>query len=101
MKVNVPQEEQETIINYAKFGIGEWAEVYTTDYNIIKRYEKFCKAHPDCAKILKKDKYGMTFSVDPRCASLSPRAPRKTNISEERRQELKERMTQIRAKKTS
>ena len=100
MKANVPQEEQETIINYAKFGIGEWAEVYTTDYTIMKRYEKFCKTHPDYAKILKKDKYGMTFSVHPKCASLYPRAPRQTSISEERRQELKERMVQIRTMRT-
>ena len=89
-------EEQETVINYCKYHIGEWAEVYTTDRNVMRRYERFCEKNPEYGKIIKDDKYGMTFSVHPKCASLFPRAPRKNVISEERRQELIKRMTEIR-----
>ena len=99
MKVSVPQEEQETVINYSKFGIGEWAELYTTDTVVMKRYEKFGAKRPDYCKLLKKDNYSATFSVHPKCVGIYPKAPRQTNLTEERRKELQDRMSQIRSKK--
>ena len=99
MKVSVPKEEQETVINYSKFGIGEWAELYTTDTVVMKRYEKFGAKRPDYCKLLKKDNYSATFSVHPKCVGIYPKAPRQTNLTEERRKELQDRMSQIRSKK--
>lgn len=97
LKVDISFEEQETLINYSKFQIGEWAEVYTTDKVVMKRYEKFASAHSDFCRLLKEDKYSMTFSVHPKCASLYPRAPRKgRELSEEEKQAMRERLDKIR-----
>ena len=86
-KVLMLAEDVETVINYSKYHLGEWAEVYTTDKVVMKRYEKFSNSHPELCKLIKEDKYGMTWSVDPRCVSLYPRAPRKgPKLSEEHKQ---------------
>ena len=86
------QEDRETVINYSKYHIGDWAEVYTTDKDVMKRFEKFCKEHPDYGRLVKEDKYSMTFSVHPKSASLYPHAPRKVVLSEEQRKVLVERL---------
>lgn len=99
MKIGVPLEEQETVINYSKMGIGEWAEVYTTDNVVMKRYEKFGAKRPEYCKLLKKDNCSATFSVHPKCAGIYPKAPRQTNLTEEQRKELQERMIQLHSKK--
>lgn len=93
-KIEVPIDEQETIINYSK-SLGDWAEVYTTDKVIMKRYQKFCKEHPDCGTVVAEDQYSVTFSVDPRCAGMFPKAPRKVVMTEERKEQLREQMKKI------
>lgn len=95
-KIDMLAEDTETIINYSKYHIGEWAEVYTTDKVVMRRFEKFCNEHPEYGKLIKEDKYSMTFSVHPKSASLYPLAPRKIVLSEERRQELSDRLKRIR-----
>lgn len=96
-KIEVPIEEQETIINYSK-SIGEWCEIYTTDKVIMKRYLKFCKDHPECGKVIAEDQYSTTFSVDPRCAGMFPKAPRKVNLTETQKQVLRDRMKSMQKK---
>lgn len=96
-KVVMMAEDTETVINYCKFHIGEWAELYTTDKQVMKRIEKFCKNHPEYGKLIKEDKYSMTFSMHPKCASLYPRAPRKMNFTEDQKRELAERLAKTRA----
>lgn len=91
-------EDKETIINHSEYHIGEWAEVYTTDKVVMRRFEKFCKDHPDYGKVIKDDKYSMTFSVHPKSASLYPFAPRKVTMSDKRKQELAEHMRTLREK---
>ena len=98
-KVYTLLEDTETVINYCKYHIGDWAEVYTTDKNVMKRFDKFCKNNPDYCKLIKEDKYSMTWSVHPKCASLYPRAPRKgRTYSEEEKRLLAERLANARAK---
>lgn len=97
-KVDVPFDSQETIINYSKFQIGEWAEVYTTDKVVMKRYDKFCSNHPEYSKVIAEDNMSMTFSVHPKCATLFPRAPRNVTMTEEQKELLRERMKNIRKK---
>ena len=92
----VLQEDRETVINYCKYHIGDWAEVYTTDKVVMQRFEKFCNEHPDFGRLLKEDKYSMTFSVHPKCASLYPHAPRKVVLSEEQKQLLTARLASMR-----
>lgn len=94
-KYNMQLDETETVINYSKYHIGDWAEVYTTDKTVMKRYEKFAQQHPDYCRLLKEDKYSMTFSVHPKSASLYPRAPRKLNLTEEQRLAAAERFKQL------
>ena len=96
-KVDMPIEDQETIINISKYHIGDWAEVYTTDKNVMKRFLKFCEKHSDYGKVIKDDKYSMTFSVHPKCASLYPYAPRKVVLTDEQLEERRERMRILRA----
>lgn len=100
-KVDIPFEDQETTINYAKHVIGEWCEVYSTDKVVMKRYKKFCDEHPEYCKLVKEDKYSMTFSVHPKCASLYPKAPRKVTITDEQRDQLRKQIAEIRNKKKS
>lgn len=96
-KVDMLLEDTETVINYSKFQIGDWAEVYSTDKLVMKRFEKFCNEHPDYCKLIKEDKYSMTFSIDPKCASLYPKAPRKGHpVSEEQRQAFIDRLVKPR-----
>lgn len=95
-KVVMAAEDTETIINYSKYHIGEWAEVYTTDKLVMKRFEKFINEHPDRGRLIKEDKYSMTFSVHPKCASLYPRAPKRVEMSEERKKILADRMRSLR-----
>ena len=96
-KVVMLAEDTETVINYCKYHIGDWAEIYTTDKTMMKRYEKFANEHPEYCRLLKEDKYSMTFSVHPKCASLYPRAPRQLNLTEEQKQALAERLTASRS----
>ena len=91
-------DETETTINYSVYHIGDWAEVYTTDKTVMKRYEKFASAHPEYCKLVHDGKYSMTFSVAPKCASLYPRAPRKVNYTEEQLEELRQRLAKARDK---
>ena len=97
-KIIMLAEDTETVINYSKYHIGDWAEVYTTDKNVMKRYEKFCSNHPDRCRLIREDKHSMTWSVDPKCASLHPRAPRKVVMTEEQKRELRERLSAARNK---
>ena len=97
-KVVMLTEDTETTINFSKVNIGDWAEVYTTEKPVMKRYEKFMKSHPEYCRLVKEDKYSMTFSVDPKCASYYPRAPRKVVYTEEQKQALIDRLTAARNK---
>lgn len=91
-KVDIKADECETVINYSRYHIGDWAELYTTDKGVMKRVEKFCEKHPDYGKLICEDKYSMTFSLHPKCASLYPRAPRKMAMTDEARKLLADRM---------
>ena len=95
-KITIPAEEAETVINFSKGQIGDWAEVYTTDKPVMKRFEKFVTKHPDYGRLLKEDKYSMTFSVHPKSASLYPKAPRTVVMTEERKQALADRLREAR-----
>ena len=95
-KFSISEEDKETVINYSRYHIGEWAEVYTTDKFVMKRYEKFAEKHPTLCKILKDDEYSMTFGVDPRCASIYPRAPRSVNMTDEEKMALAQRLIDAR-----
>jgi len=94
-KVITLAEDTETIINYSKYHIGDWAEIYTTDKVVMKRNEKFRAKHPDYCKLIKEDKYSMTWSVHPKCAGIYLRAPRKSYMSEEQKQANAERLRQM------
>lgn len=88
-KIDMLQEDTETVINYSKYQIGDWAEVYTTDKNVMKRHEKWCNKYPEYGRVIKEDKYSMTFSEHPKYAALYPRTPRKSQpITEERKAAL-------------
>lgn len=97
-KVVMLAEDTETIINFSKYHIGDWAELYTTDKIVMKRYEKFCEKHPDVCKLISEDKYSMTFSVHPKCAGIYPRAPRKSHFTPEQQLENVERLKRYREK---
>lgn len=96
-KFTVSEEDRETVINYSPYHAGEWCELYTTDRTIMRRYEKFAEQHPDYCKLLKEDKYSMTFSVHPRCV-LHPHAPRKVSFTEEQLKAMTERLQNARNK---
>ena len=98
-KVVMLAEDTETVINYCKHNIGDWAEVYTTDKNVMKRFENFCFKHPELGKLIKEDKFSMTFSMHPKCASLYPRAPRSANWTDEQKQAMAERLRESAKKK--
>ena len=97
-KVVMLAEDTETTINFSKANIGDWAEVYTTEKPVMKRYEKFMQSHPEYCRLVKEDKYSMTFSVDPKCASYYPKAPRKVAYTDEQKQALIDRLTAARNK---
>ena len=98
-KLDCMAEDKETIITYSKYHTGDWAEVYTTDKDIMKRFEKFCNQHSEYARLIKEDNTSMTFSVHPKCACIYPVAPRKVTMTEEQKQVLRDRLNEIRNRK--
>lgn len=89
-------DEQETVINFSRYHIGEWAEVYTSDKSVAKRYDRFCEKYPDHCKLIKTDKYGSVYSIHPKCAGIYPHAPRIRTMTEEQRKEIAERLHKAR-----
>ncbi len=99
-KVNLKAEETETIWNYSKYHIGDWIEMYTTDKILMKRYEKFSRKYPDYCKVIKDDRYSMTFTIHPKCMGFYPKVPRKAPVlTEEQKQANRERLEKIRKAK--
>ena len=98
-KINMSADETETCINYCKYHIGDWAELYTTDKTVMKRYEKFIAARPDLCRLIKEDKYSKTFSVHPKAVGVYPR---KIKIfTEEERQQRRERFVPFATNRTT
>lgn len=96
-KCTVLAEETETVWNYSKYHIGEWIEMYTTDKTMMHRYEKFAERFPDYCRVIKEDKYSMTFSIAPKCMGVFPKVPRKgPTLSEEQKAANKERLERMR-----
>lgn len=98
-KVVMSAEDTETIINYSVHHIGEWPELYTTDKIVMKRYDKFMAKYPDVCKLIKEDKYSMTFSVHPKCIGIYPRAPHRNTFTPEQQRINGERLKQMHAAK--
>lgn len=97
-KINMSSDECETIINYSQFQIGEWAELYTTDKLVMKRYKKYMKKYPEACRLVKEDKYSMTFQMPPKLIGIYPRAPHKARqFTEEEKAANAERLRQMRA----
>ena len=44
-KIRMLAEDTETTWNYCKYHIGEWAEMYTTDKIMMRRYETFAQKY--------------------------------------------------------
>lgn len=99
-KITMLAEDTETIWTYCKFHIGDWVELYTTDKTMMRRYESFSQEYPDHCKLIKEDKYSMTFSLDPKCMGFYPRVPRKGPVlTDEQKQENRERLENLRKQK--
>ena len=86
-KVSVPLEEQETIINHNP-DMGDWCEVYTTEYHMIRYLDKMIKAYPDQYQLAGEDKYSVTCRVLYKL--VKPRKP--VIMTEEQRQLRAERL---------
>ena len=94
-------EDTETTWNYSKFHIGDWPEMYTTDKTMMRRYEKFAQKYPDHCRLIKEDKYSMTFVIHPKCMGIYPRAPRKGPVlTEEQKKANRERLEAMQTGKT-
>ena len=95
-KVGISAEDIETVWNHSKYHIGDWIEVYTTDRQIMRWYEQFSIKYPDHCKLIKEDRYSMTFSIDPKCMGFKPKAPRKApKLTEEQKQANIERLKNL------
>lgn len=91
-KIIMSADETETIINFSKYHIGDWAELYTTDKVVMKRYEKFAAKYPEHCKLIKEDQYSMTYTVHPKCVGIYPRAPRFSHFTPEQQRLNAERL---------
>ena len=95
-KVSMLAEDTETVWNYCKYHIGDWVEMYTTDRVMMRRYEQFSQKYPDHCKLVREDKYSMTFTIDPKCMGIKPKVPRKgPTLTSEQKQVNKERLEKI------
>jgi hypothetical protein len=91
-KLAIAAEDIETAITYSKHTLGEWAELYTTDKVVMKRYVKFAEKYPDACRLKEEDQYSMTFLVHPKCAGIYPKAPRMNHLTDEQKQANAERL---------
>ena len=99
-KVQMLQEDIETVWCFSKFHIGEWVEVYTTDKAMMRRYEAFAPKYPDHCRLVKENQYSMTFSIDPKCMGFKPKVPRKGPVlTEDQKQENRMRLENLRKPK--
>ena len=100
-KVAMNAEDTETTWNYCRYHFGEMIEVYTTDKIMMRRYETFAQRYPEHCKLVKEDRYSMTFRIDAVCMGFKPRAPRKGPVlTEAQKQTNRERLEKIRTKKS-
>lgn len=87
-------EEQETNINYNASELN--AVAYTAYPRDINRFKKLVQEYPNDVKLIREDENGITISVPKNWVKVSK--PRQVNMSEERKQQLRESLEKIRAK---
>ncbi len=74
--------------------------MYTTDKIIMHHYEKFLKNYPDYCKLVREDRYSMTFSIDPKCMGFYPKAPRKgPELTDEQKKANSDRLKRLKERK--
>ena len=86
--MNVPFDEQETIINFAPRRISTRVSVYSCMPNVISKILKLREKHPDDVQIVKADEFGTEFSVPYDWVSIRP----KRQLSDEQKQIMIERL---------
>ena len=96
MKVSVPYEEQETVINFLPSNVTDKANIYSADPHIIKRLKKLALKHPTEVILEKEDKYGVSYVIPRNWVSFKP----KRHMSEEQKQKNAERLRKYAADRT-
>lgn len=89
-KISIPLDEQETCINHSP-AMGDWCEVYTTEFFIMRQLEKLSKEYPEHYQIINDDSYSLTVRVLWKLAK--PRKPR--IISDTQKEALTERLKNL------
>ena len=78
--------EQETVVIYN--AEEKLAEIYTADPVVIRKLDKMVEKYPDEYKVIKQDSISKTYSCRKKLISFRP----PVIMSEERKQELRERL---------
>lgn len=94
-------EDRETVWNKSIHHLGEVYEMYTTDKNDMQKALKLAKKYPDAVKVIKDDKYGMTFQFSMTDGSLFWRPKIRRTMTEEQKARAREQLKQSRESKQS
>ena len=98
-KVVTAAEDRETTWNKCVYHIGEVYEMYTTDKNDMQKALKLAKKYPNDVKIVKDDKYGMTFQFSMSGGSLFWRPKIRRTMTEEQKAQAREQLKTMRENK--
>lgn len=96
-----PIEEKETVWSKSVYTYGDVYEMYTTDKVDMQRAIKLAKKYPNDVKIVKDDKYGMTFTFSMTGGTLAWRPKQNRPMTEEQRQLYADRLRENLKNKTS
>lgn len=88
--MNIPREEQETIINFT--ADDKMAQVYICDSVYIRKLDRLCEKSPDQYKVIQQDGYSKTYTMPKKLVSF--RIPRE--LTEGQRVAATERLAKAR-----
>ena len=96
--VNVPQDEQEEILNLFPKQTSDRMSAYSCIPAGIRYYQKLLEQFPDEVTLVKADQYGIEVEL-PASWYRRPKKPNKRNLSDDQRAEAAARMAAIREKR--
>ena len=98
--MRTPAGERELIISgYTVDGV---MQVYTSDYSLMAKFDKFVESNPDVWKLKRTQKcqgdiVGKDYECPAKCITFRAEPPKKREMTEEQRQAASERMKALRS----
>lgn len=102
--MRTPVDERELIVSY--YTDQDIAQVYTSDYNLMAKFDKFVESNPDVWKLKRTQKcqgdvVGKDYECPAKCISFRAEPPKKREMTEEQKEMAREQLRKYRESKNS